>query len=175
MKDKLLRDNVVNNKNILIKILTKCAKMTEEGGDLIRNGGMNGANSNTLPLQQIPKTTTRNSANANISLNTNYHNNHNNLNENHQKDGIEGVSGSSSSSGGGGCGSNSIGGGRNATSSNVTKGKYSTGTENESRNTSASGSGGGGTSGNSGAATNNVTGAGGRLQFFKGKFKINFN
>lgn len=51
MKQKL-KDHVVINKKNLIKLLTKCAKMTEEGGDLITRNGMNGTSAGITPLRQ---------------------------------------------------------------------------------------------------------------------------
>lgn len=73
IRDKLVIKNQLN----LIKILTKCAKMTEEG-DSIRNGinGANNNNSNVNSIQQL----TSNSSNNNIHQNNNNNNTSSNNN-----------------------------------------------------------------------------------------------
>lgn len=172
MKQKL-KDHVVINKTNLIKLLTKCAKMTEEGGDLIRNG-INGASAGSLRQTQTLGTSAglTGQHQQQRSLSTK----NNNLHGFHKKQ-------SSSSS----CaGVTSAGGNGESVGTNLvlqkTKGLSASDSDNNRTQNSGSvtttssttllQSGTGGTS-NDRANCNpgNITATGGRLQFFKdGKF-----
>lgn len=175
MKQKL-KDHVVINKKNLLKLLTKCAKMTEEGGDLIKRNGMNGTSASVvLPLHQTQAIQTALAGQRNI--NSSVIENHLHSEIHHQKD-VRNISScaDATSSGGGSDQSESVepklviqknkGSSANDSDNNRTKniGKTTT-TPNKSLQSATGGSSNDRSSSNPG----NITASGGRLQFFKGE------
>lgn len=185
MKQKL-KDHVVINKKNLLKLLTKCAKMTEEGGDLITRNGMNGTSASVLPLHQTQHAIqTALAAAGQRNLNSSIIENqlhsvvHNQLHKDVRN--ISSCADATSATGGGGGGgidqSESVepklavvtqkNKGSSANDSDNSRTKIIGKTTTTPNKTLQSGTGGS-SNDRSGGNPGNITASGGRLQFFKG-------